>query len=69
MSTNEIGVESGENELVIVDPHQHFWDLERNYYPWLCDPEPIAFRYGDYEALRESYFPADYATLGAIASR
>ena len=60
MSTNEIGVESGENELAILDPHQHFWDLKRNYYPWLCDPEPIAFRYGSYEALRKSYFPADY---------
>ena len=24
-------------ELPIVDAHQHFWDLERNYLPWLCD--------------------------------
>jgi predicted TIM-barrel fold metal-dependent hydrolase len=44
----------------IVDPHQHFWDLERNYYPWLCDPEPIPFRYGDYSALKRTYMPPDY---------
>lgn len=44
----------------IIDAHQHFWDLERNYHPWLCDPEPIPFRYGDYGALRRSYLPFDY---------
>lgn len=68
MSTNETAVVL--DELAIVDPHQHFWDLQHNYYPWLCDPEPVAFRYGDYEALRKSYFPADYrsdAGLNRIA--
>lgn len=60
MSINETGVAVGEDQPAIVDPHQHFWDPERNYYPWLCDPEPIAFRYGGYDALRKSYFPADY---------
>ena len=30
----------------IVDAHQHFWNPERHYYPWLCDEPPIAFRYG-----------------------
>jgi predicted TIM-barrel fold metal-dependent hydrolase len=44
----------------IVDAHQHFWDLRANYLPWLCDPEPVAFRYGDYAALRRDYLPADY---------
>ncbi len=44
----------------IVDAHQHFWDLERNYYPWLCDRDPIPFRYGDYSAVRKSYLPPDY---------
>jgi predicted TIM-barrel fold metal-dependent hydrolase len=43
----------------IVDAHQHFWDLEHNPYPWLQDPEPIPFRYGDYSALRRDYLPAD----------
>jgi predicted TIM-barrel fold metal-dependent hydrolase len=49
-----------ENEAPIVDAHQHFWDLERNYYPWLCDAEPIPFRYGDYSALKRNYLPPDY---------
>jgi len=47
-------------ELPIVDAHQHFWDLARNYLPWLCDPEPIPFRYGNYDALRRNYLPEDY---------
>ncbi|HXD46684.1 MAG TPA: amidohydrolase family protein [Pseudolabrys sp.] len=47
-------------DIPIIDPHQHFWDLGRNYYPWLCDPEPKPFRYGDYAALRRNYLPADY---------
>ena len=45
----------------IVDAHQHFWDPRVNYHPWLCDAKPIAFRYGDYSALRRPYLPADYA--------
>src|SRR5688572_729448 len=49
-----------EDDLPLVDAHQHFWDLGRHYYPWLCDDEPIAFRYGDYSALRRNYLPADY---------
>jgi predicted TIM-barrel fold metal-dependent hydrolase len=44
----------------IVDAHQHFWDPRVNYHPWLCDPAPIAFRYGDYATLRRAYLPADY---------
>jgi predicted TIM-barrel fold metal-dependent hydrolase len=44
----------------IVDPHQHFWNLERNYHPWLCDPEQIPFRYGDYSLLKRTYLPPDY---------
>jgi predicted TIM-barrel fold metal-dependent hydrolase len=49
-----------EGDLPIVDAHQHFWDLGRNYYPWLCDAEPIPFRYGDYSAIRRNYLPPDY---------
>jgi predicted TIM-barrel fold metal-dependent hydrolase len=44
----------------IVDAHHHFWDLEANYHPWLCDEPPIPFRYGDYRAIRRQYLPADY---------
>ena len=46
--------------LQIADAHQHFWDPRVNYHPWLCDEPPIAFRYGDYSALRRPYLPADY---------
>ena len=47
-------------DFPIVDAHQHFWDVDRNYYPWLCDEPPVAFRYGDYRALRKRYLPGDY---------
>lgn len=44
----------------IIDAHQHFWDLDSNYLPWLRDEPPIPFRYGDYSALKRNYMPADY---------
>jgi predicted TIM-barrel fold metal-dependent hydrolase len=46
--------------LPIVDCHQHFWDLSQNYYPWLCDPTPHPFRYGDYSSIKRNYMPPDY---------
>jgi predicted TIM-barrel fold metal-dependent hydrolase len=46
--------------MQIVDAHHHFWDLDRNYLPWLRDEPPIKFRYGDYSALKRNYLPADY---------
>ncbi|EIM26934.1 amidohydrolase family protein [Microvirga lotononidis] len=46
-------------EIPIIDAHQHFWNLSTNYYPWLQDPDPIPFRYGDYSALKRNYLPAD----------
>ena len=46
--------------MPIADAHQHFWNPRVNYHPWLCDEPPIAFRYGDYSALRRPYLPADY---------
>ena len=49
-----------QDSLPIVDAHAHFWDLDTHYYPWLCDPEPIPFRYGDYAKIRHSYLPEDY---------
>ena len=52
--------ESKPDAFPIVDPHQHFWDLSRNYYPWLCDPKPVHFRYGDYSSLKRNYLPPDY---------
>lgn len=46
--------------MQIVDAHHHFWNIEENYHPWLCDPDPIPFRYGDYSALKRNYLPSDY---------
>ena len=43
----------------IIDAHQHFWDLDANYLPWLTD-KPVNFRYGNYDALKRNYLPADY---------
>ena len=48
--------------MKIIDAHQHFWDLEQNYLPWLRDEPPIKFRYGDYTALQRNYLPGDYRT-------
>ncbi len=47
-------------DFPIVDAHQHFWEPDVNYHPWLRDEPPIAFRYGDYAALKRRYLPADY---------
>lgn len=48
------------SELEIVDPHVHFWNLEKNYYPWLNDRPLIPFRYGDYSPICRTYLPDDY---------
>jgi predicted TIM-barrel fold metal-dependent hydrolase len=47
-------------DFPIVDAHQHFWDPGVNYHPWLRDEPPVAFRYGDYRALRRPYLPDHY---------
>jgi predicted TIM-barrel fold metal-dependent hydrolase len=44
----------------IVDAHQHFWDPERNYHPWLEPDAAIPFRYGDYSSIKRPYLPMDY---------
>lgn len=51
---------AGSAKRRIIDAHHHFWDLSRNYHPWLCDDEPIPFRYGSYQSLRHNYLPEDY---------
>ena len=45
--------------IPLIDAHHHFWDPERNRIPWLTDPLPIPFRYGDYAPLRRPYMPPD----------
>ncbi|WP_245943971.1 amidohydrolase family protein [Acuticoccus kandeliae] len=50
----------GDAVLHIVDPHQHFWNLAENPYPWLQGPERIPFRYGDYSPICKNYLPPDF---------
>ena len=53
-------------DFPIVDAHQHFWDIDKNYHPWLRDEPPVPFRYGDYRAIRKRYLPDDYfANVGS----
>ena len=48
------------NKMERFGAHHHFWDLDQNYYPWLCDDPMIPFRYGDYSAIRKSFMVQDY---------
>lgn len=48
------------DDLPIIDAHHHFWDLKLNKHPWLCGPERIPFRYGDYSPICRSYLVDDY---------
>ncbi|SOE95547.1 Predicted metal-dependent hydrolase, TIM-barrel fold [Burkholderia sp. D7] len=59
-------LQSGDNaDLPIVDAHHHFWDLQRNYHPWLRDLPRIPFRYGGYEAICRDFLPEGYFALAA----
>lgn len=49
----------------IVDAHQHFWEPQRNYHPWLCDEPMIPFRYGSYASIRGRFLPSDYRLASA----
>jgi predicted TIM-barrel fold metal-dependent hydrolase len=49
-----------DSDLPIVDAHHHLFDLQANYYPWLCDRPLIPFRYGNYESICKDFLPADY---------
>ncbi|GAM74398.1 purine/pyrimidine phosphoribosyl transferase [Vibrio ishigakensis] len=52
-----------DQDLPIIDAHMHYWDLEENYHPWLCEKPLIPFRYGDYTAICTSFMPNDYKQL------
>jgi predicted TIM-barrel fold metal-dependent hydrolase len=54
-----IRLPQGEGTVRVIDAHQHFWDLDANYLPWLAD-KPVNFRYGNYDALKRNYLPGDY---------
>ena len=46
--------------LSLIDTHQHFWNPEAHYYPWLNDAGYPPHRYGDHSALKRPYLPEDY---------
>ena len=47
-------------KLQFIDAHHHFWDLEKNDYPWLNDhPEPNFFL-GNYDGIKRNYLYKDY---------
>lgn len=46
--------------LSLIDTHQHFWNPQAHYYPWLNDAGVPPHRYGDHSALKRPYLPADY---------
>jgi len=50
-------------DLPIVDAHQHYFDIEAHYYPWLNDRPLRPFRYGDYSSICRNFLPADYRRL------
>ena len=47
------------DNIEIVDSHHHFWDLNKNYYPFLCDKIDPNFFLGKYEIIRQNYLPVD----------
>jgi predicted TIM-barrel fold metal-dependent hydrolase len=50
------------NAQRIVDAHVHWWDLERNYYPWLMDRRNATDESGlsGAESIAKTYLPAHY---------
>lgn len=44
----------------IIDAHHHVWDLSLDRHPWLRPGVQVAHRYGDYEAIKHDYLPADF---------
>ena len=48
------------NDLPIVDPHHHLWDLERFSYPWLSARPLPASVAGDVAPIAKSYLLDDY---------
>ena len=49
--------------MPIVDAHQHYFDIEAHYYPWLNDRPLRPFRYGDYSSICRNFLPQDYRRL------
>jgi predicted TIM-barrel fold metal-dependent hydrolase len=55
------------DDLPIVDPHHHLWDLENNIYPWLQQEPPPQLVCGDIRPIRRSYLVDDLrADIGSL---
>ena len=48
------------DNIEIIDAHHHFWDINKNYYPFLSDKIDENFFLGNYEFIRNNYLPNDY---------
>jgi predicted TIM-barrel fold metal-dependent hydrolase len=48
------------DELAIIDPHHHLWDLEHNRYPWLQERPLIPRLEGDIGPIARTYGIEDY---------
>ncbi|MBZ9603302.1 amidohydrolase family protein [Phyllobacterium chamaecytisi] len=54
-------------DMPIVDPHHHLWDLENNRYPWLQQEPPPQLVCGDIRPIRHSYLVGDLrADFGSL---
>jgi predicted TIM-barrel fold metal-dependent hydrolase len=51
----------------VIDAHHHFWEPRLGHQPWLRPGAAIPFRYGDYEAIKRDFLPADLRRLAADA--
>ena len=47
-------------DIPIIDAHHHFWDLDKNYYPFLSDHHEENFFLGDYSDLQNNYLPENF---------
>ena len=47
-------------DIPIIDAHHHFWDLDKNYHPFLSDNYEENFFLGDYSDLKKNYLPENY---------
>ena len=49
-----------DKDIEIIDAHHHLWNLDQNYYPFLCDKIDKDFFLGDYSKIRKNYLPVNY---------
>lgn len=46
--------------IPIVDAHHHFWNIEKNIYPWLQESPPPELVCGDITPIRKNYLVDDF---------